>query len=108
VDENDNNQYDVGEPFIDVNQNQMYDGPNGKWDSDTVIWAETRILYTGPISSHTSGWTTSLAVRPPVAPGSPSFDLLTTDHPVSSRSTTITTCSSPSRATTPAPPTMAT
>jgi hypothetical protein len=47
VDTNDNGQYDVGEPFIDVNGNGVYDGPNGKWDSDTVIWAETRVVYTG-------------------------------------------------------------
>src|SRR5262249_5301507 len=45
VDENDNNTWDPGEPFIDVNQNGHWDGPNGAWDSDTVIWAETRVTY---------------------------------------------------------------
>ena len=45
IDANDNGVWDPGEPFIDVNQNGKYDKPNGKWDADTVIWAETRILY---------------------------------------------------------------
>jgi hypothetical protein len=47
VDVDDNNKHDINEPFIDVNQNGIWDGPNGKWDANTVIWAETRILYTG-------------------------------------------------------------
>jgi hypothetical protein len=46
VDVNDNGRWDPGEPFVDVNHNGTYDGPNGQWDSNTVIWAETRILYT--------------------------------------------------------------
>ncbi len=45
IDANDNGVYDLGETFIDVNGNGKYDGPNGKWDANTVIWAETRILY---------------------------------------------------------------
>ena len=36
-----------GEPFVDVNKDGQYNGPNGQWDSSTVIWAETRILYSG-------------------------------------------------------------
>jgi hypothetical protein len=47
VDANDNGEYDVGEPFLDVNENGRYDGPNGTWDAETVLWTETRIVYTG-------------------------------------------------------------
>jgi len=47
VDSNDNGIRDANEPFIDANGNGAYDGPNGKWDSKTLIWAETRVLYTG-------------------------------------------------------------
>jgi hypothetical protein len=61
--------YDAGEPFIDagepfldlddddlrdpnewyedVNHDGAYTGPNGKWDANAVLWAQTRILYTG-------------------------------------------------------------
>jgi hypothetical protein len=53
---------DLGEPFVDVdddgirdstewyedvNQDGAYTGPNGKWDADTVLWAQGRVLYTG-------------------------------------------------------------
>jgi hypothetical protein len=47
VDSNDNNVWDEGEDFIDVNQNGKWDGPNGVWDANAVIWAETRVVYTG-------------------------------------------------------------
>ncbi len=47
IDANDNGKYDPGEYFVDLNKNGVYDGPNGVWDANTVIWAETRILYTG-------------------------------------------------------------
>jgi Bacterial Ig-like domain (group 1)/Stigma-specific protein, Stig1 len=47
IDANDNGKWDPGEPFVDLNNNGVYDGPNGVWDSNTVIWAETRLLYTG-------------------------------------------------------------
>jgi putative metal-binding protein len=35
------------EPYFDANNNGSWDGPNGGWDANTIIWAETRILYTG-------------------------------------------------------------
>jgi len=47
VDYNDNGIRDANEPFIDANGNRAYDGPNGRWDAKTIIWAETRVLYTG-------------------------------------------------------------
>jgi hypothetical protein len=47
LDVNDNGQWDPGEWFLDVNGNGVYDGPNGKWDSDTIIWTQARVVYTG-------------------------------------------------------------
>lgn len=71
VDINGNGTYDAGEPFTqwekgepfidmdddgirdpfeifrDTNGNSRYDGPNGVWDSDTLIWTETKMLWTG-------------------------------------------------------------
>ena len=46
VDVNDNGKWDPGEPFDPVHNNMTYTGPNGVWDADTTLWAETRILYT--------------------------------------------------------------
>lgn len=58
VDENDNQVYDRGEPFIDTERlscttgqreakNGRWDGPNGCWDGDIQIWRATHILYSG-------------------------------------------------------------
>jgi hypothetical protein len=47
IDANDNGKWDPGEFYVDVNGNGKYDGPNGVWDQNTVIWAETRVLFTG-------------------------------------------------------------
>jgi hypothetical protein len=47
VDANDNGQWDPGEWFYDVNGNGKYDGPNGKWDSQAKIWTQTVVVYTG-------------------------------------------------------------
>jgi hypothetical protein len=52
IDRNDNGKWDSGEFFVDLNRNGIYDGPNGIWDSDTVIWAETRLLFTGLPDHH--------------------------------------------------------
>ncbi|HKD40538.1 MAG TPA: Ig-like domain-containing protein [Myxococcaceae bacterium] len=47
VDANDNGVWDPGETYFDANHNGMYDGPNGVYDSNTTIWTEFRVLYTG-------------------------------------------------------------
>ncbi len=47
VDVNDDGVWEPGEPFFDVNGNGTRDAGNGKWDADAVVWAETRVLYTG-------------------------------------------------------------
>ncbi len=55
VDADDNGQRDAGEWFLDVNGNGVYDGPNGRWDANTKIWTQTRVVYTtapaGPVAS---------------------------------------------------------
>lgn len=47
VDADDDGMWDYDEWFEDVNSNLVYDGPNGVWDSDTHLWTQTRVLYTG-------------------------------------------------------------
>jgi hypothetical protein len=49
VDTNDNNRHDLGEFFLDLGEpgNGIYDGPNGRWDSQTNIWTATHLLLTG-------------------------------------------------------------
>jgi hypothetical protein len=42
----------AGEWFLDLDQDGLYTGPNGVWDADTVLWAQTRILYTGYPARH--------------------------------------------------------
>jgi hypothetical protein len=52
---------DQGEPFLDTNDNDIFDGtdvtynvdgdgvytpPNGVWDADTFVWTKTYVLYT--------------------------------------------------------------
>lgn len=62
VDENDNQVYDLGEPFIDTERldcatgqrqgkNARWDPPNGCWDGDIQIWRATHILYSGFINA---------------------------------------------------------
>lgn len=46
VDSNDNGVWDQGEVYIDeAPADSQWNGPNGTWDNNTTIWAETRILY---------------------------------------------------------------
>ncbi len=47
VDVNDNGIRDANEAYVDANNNNGWDGPNGVWDVNTVVWAETRVIYTG-------------------------------------------------------------
>jgi hypothetical protein len=74
------------EPFIDVNGNGAYDGPNGKWDAKTIIWSETRVLYTGYTQAFPGGLsipegTPNLASRffispiPPISSPQPRFSV---------------------------------
>jgi hypothetical protein len=70
VDYNDNGLRDANEPFIDTNGNQAYDGPNGQWDARTIIWSQTRVLYTGYTQAASDG-TNNLASRFFDFPGPP-------------------------------------
>jgi hypothetical protein len=47
VDANDDGLYNPGEEFYDANNNGQWDGPNGQYDSNTAIWKEIKILWTG-------------------------------------------------------------
>ena len=47
VDIDDDGIRDPGEWYEDVNEDGSYTGPNGKWDADTVLWTQARVLYTG-------------------------------------------------------------
>jgi len=47
VDSDDNGSYDDGEDFIDTNGNGKWDGPNGKYDKETDIWKCFKILWSG-------------------------------------------------------------
>lgn len=55
-DYNDNDQYDPASPlnerFIDIETGDesgdgTFQGPNNRWDGDTIIWTQTRVLLTG-------------------------------------------------------------
>jgi hypothetical protein len=50
VDKDDDGIRDPDEPFIDSNDNFQYDGPNGVWDSDTLIWDVTYMLWTSEMA----------------------------------------------------------
>ena len=75
VDANDNGKWDAGEDFVPVANGMTYVGPNGAWDSNTTIWAETRILYTGYIDGDRNAAGEELGPRffddPPPAPTLP-------------------------------------
>lgn len=60
---------DQGEPFLDTNDNDIFDGtdvtynvdgdgvytpPNGVWDRDTFVWTKTYVLYTDRAMSSTA------------------------------------------------------
>ncbi|MBI5527046.1 MAG: hypothetical protein HY897_11985 [Deltaproteobacteria bacterium] len=50
VDKNDNDTWESDEGFIDWNQNGQYDGPNGAWDGNAVIWKPTWLMWTGDVA----------------------------------------------------------
>ena len=47
VDANDNNAFDEGEEFDDVDNSGFYEPANGLWDQNTVIWRSTTLLWHG-------------------------------------------------------------
>ena len=50
IDVNDNNAYDEGEPYEDVFDNDgAYTPGNGEWDAETQIWASTTLVWLGAL-----------------------------------------------------------
>lgn len=47
IDANDNGVRDGNEVYVDSNGSSGWDGPNGSWDGDTIVWATTRVVYSG-------------------------------------------------------------
>ncbi|HCF57631.1 MAG TPA: hypothetical protein DFS52_06510 [Myxococcales bacterium] len=47
VDNDDDGTRGAFEWFVDSDSDGEWDGPNGLWDGDATVWAETRILLTG-------------------------------------------------------------
>ncbi|MEW5743257.1 MAG: hypothetical protein AB1938_30390 [Myxococcota bacterium] len=47
VDSNDSGTWDPDERFIDINGNRIWDGKNDRWDANTLIWVEEKLLWTG-------------------------------------------------------------
>lgn len=47
VDSNDNGTWDLNERFVDTNADGNWDGKNGLYDASTLIWVQERLLWTG-------------------------------------------------------------
>lgn len=47
LDVDDDGVWTAGEWYLDLDEDGAYTGPNGRWDSDTVLWTQARVLYTG-------------------------------------------------------------
>lgn len=47
VDNNDNGTWDPNERFVDTNGDGKWNGKNGTFDASTLIWVQERILWTG-------------------------------------------------------------
>jgi hypothetical protein len=83
LDVNDDGQWNPNEWFQDTNLNFTYDGPDGEWNDDTVIWAQTRVVYTGyamqfldPITFGNAASRWYQAGAPPAATVQPTFSLV--------------------------------
>jgi adhesin/invasin len=48
IDGNDNGIFEEGELYVDVNSNGRFDGPDGQFQSNTVIWSKITVLFSGP------------------------------------------------------------
>jgi len=50
LDANDNGDFDIGEEYWDSNNDGEWTGPNGQFDSDTYIGAQAKVIWTGPLA----------------------------------------------------------
>jgi adhesin/invasin len=48
IDANDNQTFDPGELYIDVNHNGQFDGPDGVFQGNTTVWTSFRVLFSAP------------------------------------------------------------
>lgn len=51
VDGNDNGTWDSFEAFVDLNRNREWDGMNERFDPETTLWVQERVLWTGAPSA---------------------------------------------------------
>jgi len=95
--------YDLPEPFVDADDdnlfggnarerfydvelpgrrlNGVWDGPNGEWDANTVIWADARMVYSGWVDPRDADFSPALAGgRLTVGPGNTSISWTPTDE----------------------------
>jgi len=49
LDVDDNGVYDVGEEYFDTNGDGEWTGPNGQFDAETMISAQTKLIWTGEL-----------------------------------------------------------
>ncbi len=49
LDVDDNGTYDLGEEYFDTDGDGEYTGPNGQFDADTMIYAQAKIIWTGEL-----------------------------------------------------------
>lgn len=47
IDGNDNSIFEEGELYVDVNNNGQFDGPDGQFQDNTTIWQDVRVLFSG-------------------------------------------------------------
>ncbi|MFH2005220.1 MAG: hypothetical protein ABI333_01410 [bacterium] len=50
LDVDDNGEFDIGEEYWDSNGDGEWTGPNGQFDSDTFIGAQAKVIWTGPLA----------------------------------------------------------
>ncbi len=57
IDGNDNFTFDSGELYIDINNNGLFDGPDGIFQPNTTVWHSTRVLFSAQTRSEQEGLT---------------------------------------------------
>lgn len=69
IDNNDNGSWDSDERWIDTDGNTTYTPPDARWNENTLLWAQEKILWTGiPSDLDTRGAEPILRVISPTGP----------------------------------------